>query len=270
MRLDHANRFKAAGMDKTEQVTKGLTGRQRYAFRRDGFLLIDQVANASEVAALRKILAALFARKAGLRAGHLIDYAAPRLADDLSVAKMPQLRWCVEHAPELATTEFRRRTHAIAKELLGHDAVFAFDHAIIKPAHSGSQTPWHQDMAFQNKRDRHRQITFWMPLQDVALDNSCLFYLPGSHRGPLLHHNHLLEDKDVHGLEARSLPAQTPRAALLQAGGVALHDCRTLHSAGPNLSGTPRWSYAVAYRRPNRDWVSRLRYGPSLRDLLFR
>jgi hypothetical protein len=243
-----------------------LTENQRRAFRRNGFLALPHFARAKEVAEIRAILETLFARQAGLEQGHLIDFAAPSF--DPAQPRMPQLLYPLDHAPALRATALHDRVHALAREMLGADAIFAFDHAIIKPAHDGSETPWHQDIAFHDPWDRHLNLTFWMPLQDVGLENSCLHFLPGSHRGRLEPHRPINGDPRIHGLEAPAVSGKGAVAVPLPAGGLSIHESRTLHYAGPNRSTVPRWSYALAFKRRRRDWLHRWRFGPWLRDPL--
>lgn len=240
--------------------------RQRRAFRRDGFLALPEFASPAEVAELRAILGRLFSRRAGLAEGHLIDFVAPEI--DFDRPHMLQLRYPCDHATELETLAVRARAHEMARQILGADAIFAFDHAIIKPPHDGSPTPWHQDIAFHDAWDRHLNLTFWIPLQDVGRDNGCLHYLPGSHRGRLEPHRPIGGDARIHGLEVPRLSSQGAVAVLLPAGGLSIHESRTLHYAGPNRSAAPRWSYALAFKRRRRDWLHRWRFGPLLRDPL--
>ncbi|MDB6042320.1 MAG: Deoxyhypusine synthase [Gammaproteobacteria bacterium] len=60
---------------------------------------------------------------------------------------------------------------------------------ILKPAHQGGATPWHQDEAYRVAPDfDYRQVSIWVPLQDATLENGCMMYIPGSHRSGVLPH----------------------------------------------------------------------------------
>jgi hypothetical protein len=239
---------------------------QHRAFRRDGFVAVPEFATPAEVAELRMILGGLFSRRAGLEEGHLIDFVTPEI--DFDRPRMLQLRYPCDHAPELKTLAVRARAHDIARQILGAGAIFAFDHAIMKPPQDGSPTPWHQDIAFHDAWDRHLNLTFWIPLQDVGVENGCLHYVPGSHRGRLELHHRIGGDARIHAREVAGVAAEDAVPVPLPAGGLSIHESRTLHYAGPNRSAGPRWSYALAFKRRRRDWLHGWRFGPLLRDPL--
>ena len=70
--------------------------------------------------------------------------------------------------------------------------------------------------------------------------------IPGSHLNQILPHWHIGHDPSVHGLECAPDPADIARAEPLPtpAGGAVLHNCRTLHCSGPNVSANVRRAYA--------------------------
>lgn len=47
-------------------------------------------------------------------------------------------------------------------------------------------TSAHQDNAYFESKEN--VVTFWIPLQDVDILNSCMFYVPGSHKKGLVQH----------------------------------------------------------------------------------
>jgi ectoine hydroxylase-related dioxygenase (phytanoyl-CoA dioxygenase family) len=252
------------------QPTQGagvqLSAQQRQRFRRDGVLVLPQLAPPAEVAEIRAILEALLAGEAMRQAGHVLDFAAPDY--DPHHQRMPQLLCPSEYATALRATRFRAQAHDLARQLLGAAAIFSFDHAMMKPAHDGAATPWHQDIVFHNPADRHRNLTFWMALQDVDAHSGCLRFIPRSHRRRLEPHRPIGGDPRTHGREAPAISGAGAVSAPLPAGGLTIHDSRTVHGAWPNRSARPRWSYAVIFRLPRGDWLHGWRFGPLLRDPL--
>jgi ectoine hydroxylase-related dioxygenase (phytanoyl-CoA dioxygenase family) len=139
----------------------------------------------------------------------------------------------------------------IARQLLGPDVQFNFDHAIVKRVGTPLATPWHQDDA--HHRDPHTQfdqISCWMPLQDVDEVNGCMSYVPGSHLGPLLAHQSPDGDARIHALECPPdlFDVATAVVLPLAAGACIVHGGRTLHAALPNRSGSDRLAYVLAFR----------------------
>ncbi|WP_165982154.1 phytanoyl-CoA dioxygenase family protein [Dankookia rubra] len=240
-------------------ITKG----HHRAFRRGGFVGLEKFATPAEVAASRMILGGLFSRRAALAEGHLTDFAAPAI--DFDRPWMLQLRYPCDRASELETLAIRARAHATARRILGADAIFAFDHAVIKPPHDGSPTPWHQDIAFHDAWDRHLNLTFWIPLQDVGPVNDCLHFIAGNHRGQLEAHQPIGGNRRVRGLGVPRPSSEGAIAVPRPAGGVSIHERRMLRYAGPKRSAAPRRSHALAFKRRRRDWLERQRFGPMLR-----
>jgi ectoine hydroxylase-related dioxygenase (phytanoyl-CoA dioxygenase family) len=217
----------------------------------DGFVVVPDFCEAREVAWLRSTLAELFHQHTGRDQGQQFDM----LGHDVEAkgARQPQILKPSQLVPALLHTTYAKRVAAVAKQLLGPDARFSFDHSILKPAGSAAATPWHQDEAHQDSpRLRYPQISFWLALQDTAAENGCMRYVPGSQRGPLLPHRRLNDDPRVHAIECSTAHFDATAAVITPAtaGCCILHCSRTLHSALPNLSSTDRIAYIMAFTGP--------------------
>ncbi len=209
---------------------------------------MEAITSADEVAELRGIFDGLFASRAGWEQGRAFDLAGADEAGKEPV--LPQIINPVEFAPALASTRFRVNALAIARQLIGPGAEPWFEHAINKPARIGAATPWHQDEAHRyDPGVDYEQISIWMPLQPATLENGCMQYIPGSHRGPVLEHHSLNDDPRISALECcATFDATKAVACPLPAGGAAIHHCRTLHCASANVTGQPRRAYILAFR----------------------
>lgn len=225
-----------------------LSPEQVATFREEGFLVLDRLSPDGEVARLREIFDQLFAARAGWERGAQFDLAGTD--EEGRPAALPQILNPPQFAPELERTEFRANALAVAKQLLGADAHGWFEHAILKPAGYGAPTPWHQDEAHRyDPGVDYEQISIWMPLQEARLDNGCMQYIPGSHRGPILEHRSPNNDPRVSALECvGGFDADRAVSCPMPAGAAVVHHCRTLHHAGPNQSELPRRAYILAFR----------------------
>ncbi|HEY7642377.1 MAG TPA: phytanoyl-CoA dioxygenase family protein [Steroidobacteraceae bacterium] len=211
-----------------------LTDAQVAAFRRDGFVRVDALTDAAEIEHLLGLYDEMFQRDAGFAAGDRIELNA-----DVARAPLPQIVNPERYAPRLLQGQAYRNAREIAQQLLGPDCVPTGNHAILKPARIGAATPWHQDEAYWDPRYAHRAVSIWLALQPATLDNGCMRFIPGSHRGPVLPHE--LLSADSHGLRlSGTLPGAPQISCELPAAAATVHDGRTLHSAGPNSSGQPR------------------------------
>ena len=101
-------------------------------------------------------------------------------------------------------------------------------------------TSAHQDNAyFESNR---KVYTFWIPLQDVDILNSCMFYVPGSHKQGLVEHK-------VIGTNVRTRTGKTGFSLYsdyyrnkdfvkvpMKMGEILVHDKDCMHFSSPNLS----------------------------------
>jgi hypothetical protein len=242
------------GTAKNLDSRPALTTEQLDAFDRDGYLTLRGITTARDLAELRDIYERMFREKTGLADGNYFDLSA----SGEEVKLLPQITMMASYEPRLRDTLLWRNVGAVARQLLGDTASPVFDHGIRKPAH-GPKTPWHQDFAYYGPGVRHRCVTFWVPLHDATVENGCMWFIPGSHRGPLLDHQPLDGDPGIHGLEIseaefrrthpidlRSLGSDVVRCPI-QAGDCTLHDEMTIHGTGPNLTAAPRLAYGLAF-----------------------
>jgi hypothetical protein len=223
-----------------------LTQAELDQFSADGFLPFDTRISAAEIESLRRTLLTLHETNAGFAEGALFD--AIGVDDGQEPRRFPQILHPRSFAPQLLETEFFRTTRAIAAQLLGGQVRFKADISLLKPAHIGAATPWHQDEAFQDPNFDYHEVSFWLALQPTDRSNSCMEYLPGSHRSPVLPHGFPGGDSRVHALECvgdfdRALAVPCP----IPAGGCVIHNQRTLHYAGPNTSDRPRLAYVIIF-----------------------
>jgi hypothetical protein len=217
-------------------------------FREDGFLAFDPGIASSDIAALRTTLLALHNENVGFEEGALFD--AMGLDDGSTPPRFPQILHPRSFAPELIGNSFYQVARGIAEQLLGSEVRFKADISLMKPARIGDATPWHQDEAFQDPAFEYSEVSFWLALQPVDVPNSCMAYIPGSHKGPVLPHGFPGGDARIHALECVS--GYDPQAAVLcplPAGGCVIHNQRTVHGAGPNTSDGDRLAYVLIFDR---------------------
>ena len=219
------------------------------SFHEQGFLTVPQVSPPEEVAALRGIFERLFAQRAGRAEGAQFDMVTHD--EDDAAPKLSQIIKPANFAPELLRTQFRVNALAVARRLLGANAIQVSEHAILKPAGQGAATPWHQDEAFRDAGFEYEQVSIWMPLQEATVENGCMQYVPGTHRVGVLDHRSPGDDPRIHALECSGeFNAADAVACPLPAGGAAIHHGRTLHYAGPNRTNTARYAYVLMFEAP--------------------
>jgi hypothetical protein len=98
----------------------------------------------------------------------------------------------------------------------------------------------HQDNAYFDSDEKI--YTFWIPLQDVNEKNSCMFYVPGSHKEGLVEHKPI-------GTNTRTRTGKTGVSLYsgvynldefvsipMKAGDILCHDKNCMHFSSPNLT----------------------------------
>jgi hypothetical protein len=229
----------------TEEAVSVLSDKALAEYRRDGYVVVDRLLPQSEVEHLRKILLGLHEGKVGFKEGALFDAIG---LDDGSEPRFPQITDPRLLAPELKNSKYFEVALAIARQILGETARLRADITFLKPPKIGSDTPWHQDQAFGNPQYDYTQISIWLALTPAGAVNSCMSFVPGSHKLPVLMHQPVGGDPRIHALECiGDFDQSTAVECPLQEGGCTIHDHRTLHYAGPNLSDQSRLAYVLVF-----------------------
>jgi len=229
--------------------TVTVTDAQIAFFKENGYLAIDSITSSDEISRMREIYDDLFLRNAGRERGDQFDLGGAD--EEGKKAVLPQILGPSRYAPALAETLYRANALAIVKRLLGEEAQYTGDHAILKPPHSPAPTPWHQDEAYWDPALEYTALSVWMPLQDVDTHNGCMEFVPGSHKLDILPHRSIGGDRRVHGLELDSdYDLSSSVACPLPAGGATFHYSTTLHFTSPNNSDEPRRAYILTFGLP--------------------
>lgn len=171
---------------------------------------------------------------------------------------------------ELLQTRFVRKARTYVSALLdvGEDDLTAWAQFIHKPALEGGSTPWHQDEAYWDPARLYNAVAAWLPLHAVSPGQSCMEFIPGSHRREtLMNHERSSQDPRIRQLEAIGVDTDAAVACPLPAGGATFHHHRTLHYTGPNTSRRPRTAFIVEWqtapvqreRREERPWFDEQR-----------
>jgi hypothetical protein len=229
-----------------------LSEEQVARFKREGFLAIDvPVVDPAEVALIKQSLTDLFSRRVGWEEGAQYDHVGINVDRDTDQS-MPQMIDPSAYATALRRITFRKQALALAQQLLGPTAFESFEHALLKPAHVGPETPWHQDEAYRvDPAFEYQQLSIWMPTDDVNLENGCMQYVPLDRQPALLAHAPLNGDSRRHALECvGDFDPKDAVACPIPAGGITIHSGLTLHYAGTNTSGRPRYAYVLGFETP--------------------
>jgi ectoine hydroxylase-related dioxygenase (phytanoyl-CoA dioxygenase family) len=211
------------------------TDEQLAAYRRDGFLVIQDYMPREELVRVREHFARVFGHdwETGL-APDEVNYTPGVTAPD----RTRQLCNVWKSDRTLARTTLSRRNGSFAAALAGaHGMRLLQDNAIWKPP-SGKALLAHQDAAYTGWLAPKNMTTCWIALDDTAGDRGTIYYVRGSHlwpHAPAGGQFHAPDDwlgylREVvpPGTEIEAVPIEVP------AGGAAFHDGWTWHGSPPN------------------------------------
>jgi hypothetical protein len=155
---------------------------------------------------------------------------------------------------------------SMASHYLGNDVILKYNSVFVKPARTGSATPWHQDNGLW--RDGETEpFNFWMALDPATKANGCLQFVPGSHRGEIV--DHVLYEDSIHAelprdLVAKSLSTRKVAHVELEPGDIVAWHSSLWHYSPVNTSEQGRIGIAGVYSNP--DTISRRRrVGPQFK-----
>lgn len=209
------------------------TDAQKSFYEANGYLMVENVVTADQLARLRQITADLVEASRtvtesnavyDLDRGHGPD--TPRLTRIKVPHKQDPYFWKV--LQNSGVTE-------VLTDLLGPDTTILTSKLNTKAPGGGAAVEWHQDWMFY-PHTNDDLLAFGLMLEDVDEDNGPLMVIPGSHRGPLLDHS-------VGGVFAGAINPDDPlfepdKAVTLtgKAGSMTVHHARALHGSAPNVS----------------------------------
>jgi phytanoyl-CoA hydroxylase len=259
-----------------------LSSDQLDSFQRDGYLVIEQVLDDSDLEPLEREYAALLddMAKRLYEQGEIDSaYAGLDFAERFAkvVAQYPE---CIDQMNislpldngDIDAERYRAHTGPAVFGLLRNPKVLDVVESVIGPeiasspvqqmrikpplaklvednvAHSGvGNTTWHQDtVAVLDEADDTNQVTVWIAVTDADEENGCLVSIPGSH----------LEGAHRH------VPGEIPREPTVPAdiirgrkgnalpvgrGGIIIFHKQNIHCSKPNRSDRLRWSLDLRY-----------------------
>jgi len=134
---------------------------------------------------------------------------------------------------------------------------------IFKPPHIGGEVYCHQDSTFLYT-EPESCTGFWFALEDATVDNGCMHFIPGAHKGPLKELHYRGDDGKMtfKTLDDSPWPEDATVPAEAKAGTLVIFDGRAPHLSGPNRSDKSRHAYTLHVidrqsHYPAENWLQR-------------
>jgi len=202
------------------------------ALRRDGHCCVRGLASADECAAFLPVITE------GVDKWH----PEPTPLDERNTGGKAFLQAAALRSVHKPTRGFvdAPRFAQVAAELLGVDGVRLYHDQALYKEPGGGRTPWHQDQNYW-PIDTDDMVTMWMPLVDVDPAVGSMSFVDGSHLDRDVGAGQISDESDQaiqESIEAGKRSVFTHGA--LKAGDATFHKGWTIHSAGPNPTGTMR------------------------------
>ncbi|MBT3294871.1 MAG: phytanoyl-CoA dioxygenase family protein [Verrucomicrobia bacterium] len=145
----------------------------------------------------------------------------------------------------------------VARELMGSQEVRIWhDQIQYKPSGNGGVNMWHQDWPYWPSLSAPEQVTAWVALDEVDMDNGCMSMVPGSHKwGKQIDFLHALNDfesmpETLDGKRLEVVPCPVKK------GEVHFHHALTWHGSHANTSGRSRRAIAFHYMNEKTRFVA--------------
>ncbi|MES2375014.1 MAG: phytanoyl-CoA dioxygenase family protein [Bacteroidota bacterium] len=222
-----------------------ITPQQVELFNKNGFLVVENIINETEVKKYSEIYNQFL--DGTINTGKNRSDLGIGLGDNVKTENITQIMWPCDFAPELLEMSYHIRTQSIAQQLMGKDMEMDFDMLISKAPNSNTPTPWHQDAAYWINMPDKRAVTCWLAIDEAIKDNGCMWYGPGSHLREL--RKHRFAGKEGGALQCDASEEEGVFIEL-KPGSCVLHHGGTLHYSRGNSTDTDRRAVIVNYR-PN-------------------
>ena len=155
----------------------------------------------------------------------------------------------------------------VARSIGFEDPVILQSMYIFKPPRIGGEVVCHQDSTYIYT-EPESCVGFWFALEDATVENGCMQFIPGAHRGGLKKRNYRKHDGTavLETIDDTPWPDIAPIAAPARAGTLVVFHGRAPHLSGPNKSDRSRHAYTMhvidqACHYPAENWLQR---GPDL------
>jgi ectoine hydroxylase-related dioxygenase (phytanoyl-CoA dioxygenase family) len=153
-------------------------------FNKEGYLPVENILSMSEVKEIRKRLEEIAKGETDFPKKHI--QIEPKLEGKNHINDISAVRK-ISHLTKYDSIfiQLARNPEILAyvKAIIGPDLKVYLDQTMCKQAHIGSAKPPHQDSAYWTDVEPKNQIICWIAINDSTIENGCMRYIPGSHKG---------------------------------------------------------------------------------------
>jgi ectoine hydroxylase-related dioxygenase (phytanoyl-CoA dioxygenase family) len=216
-----------------------LTRDQVQSYRRDGYLLIENVLSATELDTVRRVVDGLVeASRAVAAHDHVYDLEPTHSPREPHVRRIKEPH---NVHPVFREIAFSKKIADILTPLIGTTSGVRYQTGKLnlKSAGYGAAVEWHQDWAFY-PHTNDDLLAIGLYLDDCGLDNGPLLVIPGSHTWPIADHH--ADGVFCGAIDPTAVDIDFSKAVALTgpAGSMTIHHVRMVHGSALNASDRPR------------------------------
>ncbi len=201
------------------------------SYRENGYVAVENVFAADQVAALRRATDELVEKSRSVTEhSDIYDLEPGHTAD---VPRVRRVKNPILHDPAFDQALRNPGMLNIVEKLIGPGIRYQNTKLNMKSPGYGSPVQWHQDWGFY-PHTNDDILAVGVAIDDMTEQNGCLLVVPGSHRGPV--HDHHEDGVFVGAVTDRVIDDADAAKVTVAAGGITIHHVRTLHASAPNLS----------------------------------
>ncbi len=224
----------------------GLTEAEKRRYRESGYVIPEFRLEDGHLAALRAAVDRVIAANPDARPEHLVSVHV--------VNNQPEGIRGDQAFLDVAMSE---NILDLVEDAIGPNIILWGAHLFCKPEVTGMEVPWHQDGEYWPIRPL-ATVTVWIAIDDVTVENGCMKFMAGSHRGQTAHSHRSDDREDLVLSRVIDSKAYDDGAAVdieLEAGQMSLHDVFLVHGSNANRSTRRRAGLALRYMPASSEFV---------------
>ena len=234
-------------------------------FEKEGYLVVENLLSAKEIAACQSEIHRLHqfaaghesdAEKARADVARRHVQHEPFAKDETQADNLPVLRKAEntrQYSDVFRDLAQHPKLIAVVQELIGQDLLLFRSTLMFKPAFHGSSHGLHQDSAYW-PMEPPSLVTVSIALNDATPENGCFKVIPRSHLWGIQSWGHIAREQDAE-LTDRKEVAEQQTDVPLSAGSVLFFHSLMVHGSGPNTTPNPRNTALYAYFSPQVRYV---------------
>ena len=216
-----------------------LTPDQVQAYRRDGYLVVENVLTPRQLDTLHKVIDTLVqASREVTDHNQTYDLEPTHSADEPRVRRIKEPH---NVHPAFREIAFSPKIAEILTPLIGTTSGIRYQTGKLnmKSAGYGAAVEWHQDWAFY-PHTNDDLLAIGLYLDDCGPENGPLMVIPGSHTWPISDHH--ADGVFCGAIDPASAGIDFSKAVMLtgKAGSMTIHHVRMVHGSALNTSNRPR------------------------------